>query len=226
MDINFISFDKAASYIPGVSTVVNIPEIAYKLFITNKLDNKSFESDSINAYLADKSLIRCIVLLIPVLGNLAVLASDLIDLSRNSAQNSSTSPLLSDTYVVEEINNMIEKEKEAEIAFEEALLPILERVKENANALTSQIDQANEPIPMVKEELETAINQCTPLTKKIQAFVEQDDSFAGQIFDAIVLGLIAYTASDLSTLGILGAVIGVKTWSVVKPIINPVLSSF
>lgn len=206
--------------------VVNIPEIIYKLFITNNLDSKSFESGSINAYLADKSLIRCIVLLIPVLGNLAILAADLIDLSRNSVENSSTSPLLFDTYVVEEINNMIEKEKEAEIAFEEALSPILEKVKENANTLTSQIDQANEPIPMVKEELETAINQCTTLTKKIQDFAEQDDSFAGQIFDTIVLGLIAYTASDLSALGILSAVIGVKTWSVIKPIINPVLSFF
>ena len=224
MNINFIKFDKVASYVPGLSTVVNIPEIIYKLFITNNLDKKSFESDSINAYIADKSLIRCIVLLIPVLGNLAVLASDLIDLSRSSAQN--PSPLLFDTYVVEEINNMIEKEKEAEMAFEEALSPILERVKENANALTSQIDQANEPNPMVKEELETAIEQCTTLTKKIQDFAEQDDSFAGQIFDAIVFGLIAYTASDLSAFGILGAVIGVKTWSVVKPIINPVLSFF
>lgn len=59
--------------------------------------------------------------MISVLKNLAVLAADLIDLSRKSAQNSSTSLLLFDIYIVEEVNNMIEEEKEAEIAFEEGL---------------------------------------------------------------------------------------------------------
>lgn len=224
MNVSFIKFDKAASYVPGLSTLINIPEIAYKSFIINKLDSKSLESNSISAYLAEKSLMRCILLLIPVLGNLAVLASDLIDFSKRSTHRSS--PLLFDTYVVEEINNMMEKQEAAETAFEEALPAILEKVRDHAKTLEYQIDEANQPIPLLQEDLKTAIDQCTTLTKKIEDFAAQDDSFAEQMFDAIVLGLIAYTASDLTAFGILGAVIGVKTWSIVKPIITPVLTYF
>ena len=67
MNTSFIQFDRSVSYIPGVSTLVNIPEIMYKLFAMNELDEKTLQSDSVKSYLSEKSLIRCIILLLSLI---------------------------------------------------------------------------------------------------------------------------------------------------------------
>lgn len=210
MNTSFIQFDKAASYIPGVSTVVNLPEIIYKSFIINGLDQESFKSDPVDAYLSQKSLLRCIVLLIPVLGNLAILASDLIELARNSAEISPTPLNIS---IAEEINQMIEEEKAADIEFQESIQPIIEKGIEEGKLLQTKLKQANECIPSIMESADETEAQCNLVTKKIINYQEKDDSFTGKIIDLLALGVIVYTGWDLTVPGVCLSVAALKAWS-------------
>lgn len=210
MNTSFIQFDKAASYIPGVSTVVNLPEIIYKTFIINGLDQESFKFDPVNVYLSQKSLLRCVVLLIPILGNLAILASDLIELARS---RDTTPPTPLNISISEEINQMIEEEKEADSEFQECLQPILEKTIEEGKRLKAELEQASESIPNITEMVSKAESQCISVRKKVINCQEKDDSYTEKIIDLIALGVIAYTGWGLTIPGVCISLAALKTWS-------------
>lgn len=209
MNTSFIKFDKAASYIPGVSTVVNLPEIIYKLFTMNELDEKNLQTDSVKSYLSEKSLIRCIVLLIPILGNLAILASDLIELGRNRENNAPTTATLEPVVPPEKIHQLIEQRKKVEAEFQEIVPLATEILKNEGKSLSSELEESKNIISNTTNSANAAIDKCNLVTN----FSGKDDDYVGKIIDTIALGAIVYMGSGLTVLGLCGSAITLKAWS-------------
>lgn len=214
MSTSFIQFDRAASYIPGVSTIVNLPEIMYKLFIMNELDEKTLQSDSVKSYLSEKSLIRCLVLLIPILGNLAILASDLIELARNRENNAPTTTLLDSAALSEEVHQLIEDREKVEAELQEIAPLAREILKNEGTLLTPRPEEIINVTSNVTNLLNAAIDQSDLVTKKIINFSRDD--YLEKIIDTIALGAIVYMGSSLTVMGLCGSAITLKAWSLFR----------
>lgn len=214
MNTSFIQFDKTASYIPGVSTIVNLPEIMYKLFTMNQLDEKSLQSDSVKSYLSEKSFIRCIILLIPILGNLAILASDLIELVRNR-QNKAPTTAPSEPVVLpeEEIHQLMEEREKVEAEFHEVVPLAREILKNEAKILAPKLEYTINVLSNLTNSVNTTTDQCDLVTKKIIDFSGKDDDYLGKVIDTIALASIVYMGSGLTVMGLCRSAIGVKVWS-------------
>lgn len=213
MNTSFIQFDKTASYIPGVSTIVNLPEIIYKLFTMNQLDEKSLQSDSVKSYLSEKSLIRCIILLIPILGNLAILASDLIELVRNRENKAPTTAPSEPVVVPEEIHQLMEQREKVEAEFHEVVPLAREILKNEEKILAPKLEYTINVISNITNSVNTTTDQCDLVTKKIIDFSGKDDDYVGKVIDTIALAAIVYMGSGLTVMGLCGSAIGVKVWS-------------
>jgi hypothetical protein len=66
-----ISIDKKADYIPGVSTVTNAVDLIAKRIISTKKQD-AVKKSNYYTHLNNKSSVRCIILLIPFIGNLLI----------------------------------------------------------------------------------------------------------------------------------------------------------
>lgn len=213
MNNSFIQMDRAASYIPGVSTIVNLPEIIYKIFIINELDQKTLESDSIKSYLSGKSLVRCIILLVPFLGNLAIIASDLVELARSHKNNSPSTTPPDSVVPSENIDQLIEEREKVEAQFQEVVPFVKKILKNEGTLLTPKLEESIKVISNVTNSLNTTADQCELVTKKIINFSEKDDDYLGKIIDTIALGAIVYMGSGLTVMGLCGSAITLKVWS-------------
>lgn len=211
MNTSFIQFDKAASYIPGISTVVNLPEIIYKLFTMNELHNEGLPSDSIKGYLAEKSLLRCVVSLIPILGNLALVASDLAELARNGENEAfiTNTPLP----VTQDIYQLMEKREKVEAEFQ-AIVPLAKEILKNeATRLAPKLQESINVISNITNPVMEATDQCELVTKKIINFSGKDDDYLGTIIDTIALGAMVYVGSSFTLGGLFVSGIILKSWS-------------
>ena len=84
-----IKIDNILDYIPIVSTFSNLVNLIGKIAL-HTIDVKSMEKPSYLIHLHDKSYMRCIALLVPILGNLAVILSDAME-ETTSNKNSNIS---------------------------------------------------------------------------------------------------------------------------------------
>lgn len=216
MSTGFIQFDRAATYIPGVSTIVNLPEVIYKAFITNELSKEASPSDSIRGYLAEKSLIRCIVSLIPILGNLALIAFDLLELVKNREKEAPTTGISAPLGLTENISQLIEAREKVDAEFEEILPLAIEILKEGQGRLTPKLEKSTKMISNVINLVDRTKDQCDLCTKKIITFRGNDDDYLGKIIDTIALSVIVYMGLGLTGIGLCGAAITLKIWSVFR----------
>lgn len=72
-NIQLIKIDTFADYIPVVSTVTNLVDLFFKAVVLPTIEKKNHYYTHID----DKSVLRCLILLIPILGNLIVAIYDL-----------------------------------------------------------------------------------------------------------------------------------------------------
>ena len=179
----------------------------------NELDEKTLQSDSVKSYLSEKSLIRCIILLIPILGNLAILASDLVELARNRENNITSTPHLYSGVLSGKIDPLIEKREKVETEFE-AIVPLArELLKTEGTLLAPKLEESINVISNVTNSINAATDQCNLVTKKIINFSGEDDDYLGKIIDTIALGAIVYMGSGLTVMGLCGSAIALKVWS-------------
>jgi len=71
--------DIYSSYFPAMSTVSNLVDIFIKCVVLPFLSQQDIQKDRYYTYVQEKSLLRCVVLLVPILGNLLVYMYDKFD---------------------------------------------------------------------------------------------------------------------------------------------------
>ncbi len=72
-----VSIDVLADYIPVVSTLTNLVVLFQKCLVVPFTDVKYVESSHYFTHLKNKSFLRCMALLVPLLGNLVIVFYDL-----------------------------------------------------------------------------------------------------------------------------------------------------
>src|ERR1700733_4155498 len=72
-----VRFDQYTDYVPGFSTVTNLIDIFLKCVVQPQIDEKYLQTNHYFMYLDIKMLRRCIILLIPILGNVFAVVIDL-----------------------------------------------------------------------------------------------------------------------------------------------------
>lgn len=75
----YSNIDKQIDYIPILSTITNLVNITGKL-TTSTLSQETIEKSSYLMHLNEKSYARCVLSLIPFLGNIAILLNELNDI--------------------------------------------------------------------------------------------------------------------------------------------------
>jgi hypothetical protein len=78
-----IWIDRACDYVPVVSTITNLVDIFEKCAFSGCCSSKSINSNRYFSHVNDKSSLRCVVLLVPILGNIIVGINDLIQNQKN-----------------------------------------------------------------------------------------------------------------------------------------------
>ncbi len=66
------TFQKYGDYIPGVSTVKSLVDIFHKVVTLPRMNPAEIQKSRYYTLLSEKSMVRCVVLLIPVLGNIVI----------------------------------------------------------------------------------------------------------------------------------------------------------
>ena len=74
--------DRVCDYIPVVSSLTNLIDIFQKCVILSFKNQITIENNHYYEHLKNKSYIRCIILLIPILGNIIVFILDLVNKRR------------------------------------------------------------------------------------------------------------------------------------------------
>jgi|GEM_PF-2893599 len=67
----FTAFDRFSDYVPILSTVTNLIDLFQKCVVIPLMNQQSVSSSHYYTYLNQKSFLRCVLLLVPVLGNIA-----------------------------------------------------------------------------------------------------------------------------------------------------------
>jgi hypothetical protein len=67
-----VTADNISNYIPFVSTITNIVDIFLKCVVIPRLERENIPLNHYFTHLQKKSLALCIILLVPVLGNIAI----------------------------------------------------------------------------------------------------------------------------------------------------------
>ncbi|WP_068469889.1 hypothetical protein [Candidatus Protochlamydia phocaeensis] len=73
-----IEIDRIGDYLPIASTVINLIDLFEKCVLKAYSQSAFVKTNRYFSYISDKSSLRCVVLLVPVLGNIAVGIHDLI----------------------------------------------------------------------------------------------------------------------------------------------------
>lgn len=103
-----IEADQLCDYIPFLSTVTNLVDLFLKYVI---LETEENYANPLYTYLQDKNTLRCLTLLVPVLGNVLIAIFDVLQPSSHDAEHVNT---LSE----EEINQAVERMRENPSEFE------------------------------------------------------------------------------------------------------------
>lgn len=74
----FISIDKACDYFPGASTATNLVDLVEKCILNNSKSETVARKNRYFSHIKDKHTLRCVTLLIPILGNIIIAIYDLI----------------------------------------------------------------------------------------------------------------------------------------------------
>ena len=72
----FVKVDAACDYIPVVSTASNLIDLFQKCVILPLMNKQSIANNHYYTYLKEKNVSRCLVLLIPVIGNIIIKICD------------------------------------------------------------------------------------------------------------------------------------------------------
>ena len=67
-----ICLDKTADYVPIVSSVTNLVDLFQKFLIHLDINQKIVNKNCYYTYLNSKRFVRCVILLIPVIGNISI----------------------------------------------------------------------------------------------------------------------------------------------------------
>ena len=67
-----IRMDKVCDYIPGVSTITNMVDLVGKAVLSRTASDSTVYTNHYYTHIKTKSILRCIVLCVPVLGNILV----------------------------------------------------------------------------------------------------------------------------------------------------------
>ncbi len=68
----FVNADKISAYIPIASTITNLVDLFLKCVVLPRMNKEDIAKNHYYTHLKEKSFIRCITLLIPVLGNIVI----------------------------------------------------------------------------------------------------------------------------------------------------------
>jgi len=73
---NLVIADNVCDYIPAVSTLSNLTDLFQKCLVLSFMSDQTIVNNHYYTHLKNKSFLRCIVLLIPVIGNIIVGIND------------------------------------------------------------------------------------------------------------------------------------------------------
>lgn len=76
MHLSLVALDTFFDYTPVASTVTNLFDIFQKCLIIPFLEKSYVDSNHYYTHLSQKSFKRCVLLLVPVIGNLIIFFSD------------------------------------------------------------------------------------------------------------------------------------------------------
>ncbi|MBS4168300.1 hypothetical protein [Parachlamydia sp. AcF125] len=77
INISFlVKADQVSDYIPGISTVTNLVDLFQKFVVLPSKQKANISKSHYYTYLQQKSFSRCLVLLIPVIGNIIIAVDD------------------------------------------------------------------------------------------------------------------------------------------------------
>lgn len=76
VDNFLVKTDRICDYVPVVSTISNLTALFQKYFVFNVFSEDEIQANRYYAHLSQKSTSRCIVLLIPLIGNIIVAIRD------------------------------------------------------------------------------------------------------------------------------------------------------
>lgn len=82
-----VRLDVMTDYLPVASTVTNLVDLFQKVLVLPFLEKSYLDSSHYYTHLDSKSFARCVILLVPVIGNLFVLVYDLSTLKVKSQLN-------------------------------------------------------------------------------------------------------------------------------------------
>lgn len=82
----YSSIDKQMDYIPVLSTVTNLINIIAKITLS-PFKNETIEKSPCLTYINEKSYLKCMLLLIPFLGNIVLLLNELNDITNENYTN-------------------------------------------------------------------------------------------------------------------------------------------
>lgn len=88
----FISIDKTADYIPIVSTLTNLVDLFQKCVVDLCTNSETTRKSPYYTHIRDKQALRCVILLIPVIGNILIGIYDVVHQCKPSNREKSQNP--------------------------------------------------------------------------------------------------------------------------------------
>lgn len=154
--IHFLTqLDCVCDYIPFVSTVSNLVDLFYKTVVIPRLQPETL-SDHYWEYLAQKSVVRCVALLVPVLGNLFIALKDIFwnDSSSQGGSLNRDPPLGRPDPTIQEAEDLQERVGDVGVT-------VLQRVGEVAENVTYSLAKKTVKVAAYKT-VEDAVLQVAP----------------------------------------------------------------
>lgn len=136
--ITIKELDHILDYVPVISTVSNLIDITAKLVLGN-LSNEPIDSFPYFAHLSEKSYLRCVTLLIPIVGNIIVGLHDTIGNPFTELEDSALNSSPSNEFGTRETtlnSNPYESEEETDLV-QQALLNSYKDLETHENQLAS-----------------------------------------------------------------------------------------
>lgn len=73
-----VKADKICDYCPVLSSCSNLVDLCYKSFVFSSLNKTQIQQDRYYQHLDQKSVFRCLILMVPILGNVLIALCDFI----------------------------------------------------------------------------------------------------------------------------------------------------
>jgi Domain of unknown function (DUF4116) len=152
----FVKADNVCDYIPAVSTLSNLTDLFQKCVVLPFVSTQSITNSHYYTHLKNKSILRCIILLIPVVGNIIVGIYDFANRKYND-RDFMLAAVKQDGLALEDANEQFKDDREVVLAAVQqngwALEDASEQFKEDRDFMLAAVQRNGLALRFASEQL-------------------------------------------------------------------------